>query len=213
MTEIVFFDLDGTLTEVHSPWQYIHEQLGLWTGIGDRHLAEWRAGRIGYKTWFDLDVEMWRGFDSAVLLGILDAIEIRSSVPEVLAGLRSKAVPAVILSSGFAHVARRVEKAASFRFADVRANEMVFGPSGRLLGVRLAVSGEKNDPRSKKSLLLESCARFGIKPENALAIGDSPSDTPMFEAAGFSIGLAPAGDIGADVHLDPRMLARMLDYV
>ncbi len=213
MSEIVFFDLDGTLTDVHSPWQYIHERLGLWTGLGEIHLAEWRAGLIDYKTWFDLDVEMWRGFDRSALLGILDSIGFRPGVKTLLRGLKSASIPAVIISSGFTHVARRLETSASFRFAEIHANEMVFGPSGKLLGVRLGVSGEKDGARSKSAILRGTCARLGIDPAESLAVGDSASDTPMFQAAGFSIGLVREGSIGAKAHMDPSSLGKVMDYV
>src|SRR5258708_7473696 len=41
MISSVIFDLDGTLTMVPSPWQYVHERLGVWDTTACHFLNEW----------------------------------------------------------------------------------------------------------------------------------------------------------------------------
>ena len=82
--DLLFMDMDGTLTGVRSPWEYLHRRLGLWEGNGDRHLKAWLAGEIDYDEFFRRDVEMWIGMDRERMLGMLDEIPIRDGVPEAL---------------------------------------------------------------------------------------------------------------------------------
>ncbi len=213
MAGLIFFDLDGTLTRTKSPWQYLHERLGMWDGLGVNHLNDWLAGRIDYEEFFDRDVEMWIGLEKSVVLGELDRIEFRQSAPPLLAEIRARGLRAAIISSGFSHLAERLSRETGFGFAEVHANEMLFGPKDRLSGVRLNVSGDPEHEKSKRRILLSCCERLAVDPDETIAVGDSESDGPMFEAAGFSIGLDSGGGIGADVHINPDSLLEILDYV
>ena len=47
--------------------------------------------------------------------------------------------------------------------------------------------GDICDGAEKRRTLLEACARLGIEPRRALAVGDGANDLPMMGAAGLSI--------------------------
>ena len=49
MISSVIFDLDGTLTNIPSPWRYVHERLGLWQDTACGYLDEWLSGKISYE--------------------------------------------------------------------------------------------------------------------------------------------------------------------
>ena len=51
--------------------------------------------------------------------------------------------------------------------------------------------------REKKNKLLEVCARLGVAPEQAIAVGDGANDPPMMRAAGLSVGFHPCRRCGA----------------
>jgi phosphoserine phosphatase len=209
----VFFDLDGTLTTVESPWQHIHHALGLWDEEGQAHLKDWQAGRIDYQAFFDRDVAMWLGRTRAQLQNPLDEIPFHPQAAVLLEELRSRGIPLVIISSGFAHVARRLARTSGTRFGKIYANEMRFGTDDCLTSVALGVSGAPEHPLGKKQLLLAHCARVGIDPAACLAVGDSASDRPLFEAAGLAVALAETGGFGEDVLLPPGELLAVLEYL
>jgi phosphoserine phosphatase len=213
MVQAVFFDLDGTLTEVKSPWQHVHAALGLWEPEGLGHLRDWLAGRIDYATFFQRDVEMWLGLGRDALEGALDAIPLWPEAGLLLGELRARSVPAVIVSSGFRHVALRLSAATGFGFAEIHANEMEFDGTGSLTGVRMNVSGEAGDPRAKDAVLRGACARLGFDPAQTLAVGDSESDLPLFRAAGRSVCLNETDDFGAGALLAPGNLLGVVPYL
>ncbi len=64
MYRAVLFDLDGTLTETRSVWQYIHERVGTWEKGADRNFREYRRGRIGYEEFCERDAGSWGGWRS-----------------------------------------------------------------------------------------------------------------------------------------------------
>ncbi|MFH2202942.1 MAG: HAD family hydrolase, partial [Elusimicrobiota bacterium] len=100
MVKAIFFDLDGTLTQVKSPWQRIHEKLGMWEPEGVKHLNDWLAGRIDYDTFFFRDVAMWMGRERQVLEGALAGIPFWPQTAPLLAELKKRGLPAIIISSG-----------------------------------------------------------------------------------------------------------------
>lgn len=212
MARIVFFDLDGTLTTVPSPWQHIHEALGLWVDEGTRHLNEWLAGRIDYDTFFERDVAMWRGLPRPEVQGPLDTIPLRPEARPLLAALTEGGTATVILSSGFRYLASRLEEETGHRFGKIFANEMRFDIAGQLKDIERIVSGDPDHPRGKGSLLRAHCRDLGIDPKDALAVGDSASDIPMFRAAGTSLSLSDR-DLGTTARVAPGALLRVLDFV
>jgi len=194
--DLVLFDMDGTLTLERSPWEYLHRRLDLWASKGRFHLEDWLAGRIDYDEFFRLDVDLWRGMGKRVLLDILDGIGLAPGVLETLGALREAGVTPVILSTGFAHVGRRIEASAGFPL-EIWANEFRFDESDRLLAAEMTVSGDPRSPRSKAALARAIMDRHGVSPGRTAAVGDSPGDTGMFGAAGFSLAVRGASGIGA----------------
>jgi phosphoserine phosphatase len=210
--DLILFDMDGTLTEVRSPWQYIHERLGLWADDGDRHLKAWLAGEIDYPEFFKRDVDMWLGMSRATLCGLMDEIPLKPGVPEALASLRDAGAASVILSTGFEHMARRIGKVSGLELP-VWANVLRFDDGDRLESVDMVTSGDEDSPLSKRNLAPVIMERFGASRERTLAVGDSSGDTGMFEAAGFALGVHGAPDVGQNETLPEPDLRCLLPHV
>ena len=47
--KLVIFDLDGTLTQERSIWEYIHKQLGKWYEFAEEYQNQFLAGKISYE--------------------------------------------------------------------------------------------------------------------------------------------------------------------
>ena len=176
-------DVDGTLTEVGSPWRHAHQTLGLWRGAGEGILKRWLAGEISYDRFCALDAKLWNdagvGFERVT--AILDAIPIRPRAPALLRRLVECGVKVVLISSGFKRVARRIAGLAAVDGRiEIIANELRRAGSGRIRPV-VNVSGDAGSSRSKGGHVRRALKRTGISPIEALAIGDGPSDRYMFE--------------------------------
>jgi len=198
--DLVIFDMDGTLTEVRSPWQYIHERVGVWEGLADKHLSSWLKGRIDYEEFFRLDVELWFGQSRSVLHGHLDSIPIKPGVPETLRALEEAGTRTAILSTGFNHVSERIQERCGF---SVRtwANAMRFDSEDRLISVEMNTSGDEASPLSKRALAPMIMETFGAQRERTAAVGDTDGDLGMFAEAGLSLAVHEAPDLNADVVL------------
>lgn len=95
---------------------------------------------------------------------------------------------------------------------DVRAN-VLETRDGRLTGRLLPQPwGDICDGEEKKNKLLEVCARLGVAPEQAIAVGDGANDLPMMRAAGLSVGFHPKPAVRreADVTIEAGGLDRLL---
>jgi len=62
LIRLAVLDVDGTLKQAESPYQYLHQRLGV------AHLAEVNrelalAGRISYGEWLRRDAALWAGQD------------------------------------------------------------------------------------------------------------------------------------------------------
>ncbi|MHC4779836.1 MAG: HAD-IB family phosphatase, partial [Planctomycetota bacterium] len=198
--DLVLFDMDGTLTEVRSPWEHLHRRLGLWEGKGDKHLVQWLDGRIDYEEFFRLDVEMWLGLERERLHAILDEIPLRQGALETLRGLHEAGVSIAILSTGFLHMARRISNAAGFPI-EAWANEMRFDSQGRLERMDMLTSGDEASPLSKRALVSHIVSKFGGDRRRTAAVGDSSGDTGMFGAVEYSLAVHGAEEIGASTIL------------
>jgi phosphoserine phosphatase len=207
--DLVLFDMDGTLTEVRSPWEHIHRELGLWTGNADRHLKAFLEKRIDYPEFFRRDMDMWIGVRREAIEGILDGIPIRLGVPETLRSLREAGVGLAILSTGFARVARRIEAACGFPI-ETLANEMTFDASGALEGGEMLVSGDEDSTISKEAFARSLMASAGALRCRTAAVGDSPGDRGVFRQAGITVAVREAVGLEAGVRLPERDLRCLL---
>ena len=81
MISSVIFDLDGTLTRVPSPWQYIHERLGVWESTACYHLEQWLSGKISYEEFCRRDTDLWNGRPVEEIYSYLDEIVWNRHVP------------------------------------------------------------------------------------------------------------------------------------
>ncbi len=92
------------------------------------------------------------------------------------AGLRT-----LLVSGGFTFFTDRLQQ--RLGLDDARANTLGI-EDGKLTG---AVIGEIVDAGVKRRELLAACARLGVDPAAAIAIGDGANDLAMMDAAGVSI--------------------------
>jgi phosphoserine phosphatase len=190
MISSVIFDLDGTLTRIPSPWQYVHERLGVWESTACHHLQEWLSGRIGYQEFCQRDASLWNGCTVDEIHSYLDEIEWNRHVPAVVERLVAERIPSVIISSGFKYVASKIQHQCGWEPLLIYANELVDGPA-----VRINVSGDFESPISKKAHAERALAAVGSTMAKSLVVSDSTRDLEQLSDCGYKLHVLEEDDL------------------
>jgi phosphoserine phosphatase len=186
--KIVFLDCDGTLTNVTSSWQYLHERLNLWEENADEFQRLFRAGRISYGEFCARDAALWKGLPIDRIRDILDEIELRHELKETIGVLNSAGIETVILSSGLSLLVDRVR--GELGIGSAVSNELA-EKDGVVTGeIRINV-----DHDHKGFWVRNILADRGLRKEEAAAVGDGEGDLGMFEEVGLAIGYYPSEKI------------------
>lgn len=194
MIAAAIFDLDGTLTTTPNPWRHIHESLGVWDKASG-HFDEWLAGKIDYDEFCRKDIGLWRGSPLEDIHGFLDRIELNRHVPSVTRALTARGIPSIIISSGFHHVARRIQSAHRWEPLIVYANELVEGP-----GVKIQVSADSVSPISKRALGAAALSEIRVDPKDTLVVSDAERDLQALSDCGFHLHVQQEDDLLRTLH-------------
>ncbi len=178
--KVAIFDLDGTLTQERSIWEYIHRQLGKWYGFAEEYQKKFLAGQISYSRFCELDAEVWKGMKLEALSEIVQTVPFHPGVDELIGHLKHNGLKLAMVSSGLSLLSNWVHERHGF---DYSVSNDLLDEDGILTGkVRVQVYYDKKAVWAKKIL-----KQFGVKPEEVIAIGDSRGDMEMFQIAGLSV--------------------------
>jgi phosphoserine phosphatase len=190
MISSVIFDLDGTLTKTPSPWQYVHERLGVWENTACNYLEEWLSGKMSYEDFCRRDTSLWNGRSIDEIHSYLDEIEWNRHVPAIVQSLVDARIPSVIISSGFKYVARKIQSQCGWAPLQIYANELVDGPM-----VRINVSGDFDNPLSKKALAERALAAVGSSMAESLVVSDTTRDLEQLCDCGYKLHVVEEDDL------------------
>ena len=126
-------------------------------------------------------------------------LRLNPGVERFVDACRSAGLKTLLVSGGFTYFSDRVQAQLGIDFA--RANGLEI-EAGRLTG-RLVRQpwGEIVDGAEKRRTVLETCARFGFAPTQAIAVGDGANDLPMMRAVGLSIAFHAKPAVRAEAHV------------
>ncbi len=203
----VFFDMDGTLTEVKSPWQKVFEDFGLWKDKGEIFLQDFLDNKFGYEEFCVRDIKCWMdaGLTKQKIENSLNEIGINELAVQVIKELAGSGVKCIIISTGFYSTAERISGLCGLKFekglADLSANTLsVFAneivEKNNLLKPVLDVYSETGHKKSKGAIVKKCLAKLKTGPIRSLSIGDSlSSDLELFEITGDFVYVNHARDI------------------
>jgi len=178
--KLVIFDLDGTLTQERSIWEYIHKQLGKWYGFAEEYQNQFLSGKISYERFCELDAEVWKGMRVEELLEIVKTVSFHHGADELINYLKNKGLKLSMVSSGLSILSHWVHQRYGF---DYSVSNDLLHADGILTGkVKIQVYYDKKAEWVKRIL-----NQFGVRPEEVIAIGDSVGDIDMFQMVGFSV--------------------------
>ncbi len=183
--KLAVFDMDGTLTDCVSSWQYYHERLGIWDGGASVHQEQFRRGEISYEEFARLDAGHWKGLPLERLEAITAEVNFLPGVPQCLGRLKADlGLRLAVISSGLTVMTdrARLELGVDQAFA----NRLVIR-DGLITGkVDVVV------PIGGKGRVLELIQdRFRVSPEETVAVGDGRDDLDLFERAGLKVAVNP----------------------
>ncbi len=178
--KLVVFDLDGTLTQERSIWEYIHVRLGKWYGFAEEYQKQFLAGKISYQEFCEHDAEVWKGMTMEEMREIVKTVPFHPGAEELVSYLKQRDLKLAMVSSGLSILSGYVHQRFGF---DYSVSNDLLHEEGVLNGkVRIQVHYDKKAEWVRRIL-----RQFDIRPEETIAIGDSHGDIDMFQMVGFSI--------------------------
>lgn len=178
--KLVIFDLDGTLTQERSIWEYIHKQLGKWYEFAEEYQKKFLAGEISYERFCELDAQVWKGMRVKELEEIVKTVPFHPGAEELIHYLKNKGLKLSMISSGLSLLSNWVHQKYGLDYSV--SNDLLHENDVLTGKVKIQVYYDKKAEWVRRIL-----KEFGMKPEEVIAIGDSMGDIDMFKMVGFSI--------------------------
>jgi phosphoserine phosphatase len=175
------FDLDGTLTDTRSSWQYLHRRFGT-LDVGRRTAEMYRNGRIDYVEWAKLDAACWKGISLVDLLPALNEIRYTAGAPELMEQLKNHGIRTGIVSAGLSILADRAK-------VDLNADLVISNDLKVSNGVLTGEVVVRVGPDNKQAVIEEAAWLLGADMQETIVIGDNLSDLP--KSAGLKIAFKP----------------------
>jgi phosphoserine phosphatase len=192
---LVAFDMDSTLISIESI-----DEIAAMAGRGAEVAAITEAAMRGdiadYRESLRRRLELLKGVPASALQRVCDErLGLNPGVERFVSACRSAGLYTVLVSGGFTCFSDRVRE--QLHIDEARANVLDIA-DGTLTG-RLVDQpwGDICDGDEKRRTVLQACARLGIEPARAIAVGDGANDLPMMQAVGLSIAF----------HAKPRVQA------
>ena len=180
---LAILDVDGTLKQAESPYQYLHDRLGV-AHLAAEHHTMALAGKISYGEWLRRDANLWAGQPVAYLQMLLAGNPYLPGAPELLRGLKQAGVVVALVSAGFTLNTDPIM--AEFGLDYALANELT-----QVDGILDGGSINHVPEGGKAAFARHLMARLDVPPERTLAAGDTRGDLELFACAGVRIAVNP----------------------
>jgi phosphoserine phosphatase len=203
--KLLLADMDSTMIR-----QECIDELADFVGLKDSVsaiTARAMRGEIAFEPALRERVALLKGLPETVVDEIIASrIDLMPGGKALVATMRAHGAYAALVSGGFTVFTSRI--AAMIGFDENRAN-ILETEDGRLAGtVRDPILGKE----AKRASLIELRERFGLAPEETMAVGDGANDLAMLGEAGIGVALhaKPAVAEAAHVRIDHGDLTALL---
>ncbi len=179
---LFIFDMDGTLTENPSSWQYVHDRLGI-----NNHNAFnlYRKGMISYYDFFINDIKAWLSRYPRIkrkdVQSVLDEIPLRKGLKDMSEAMHENGIVQVIVSGGISWLADRIEKESCFD--EIHSNKI-----GTLADGTIIPEGDAEvDPAHKDRIVRMVQEKYGISEEQTVSVGDEYENGSIHARSAVSV--------------------------
>jgi len=208
--KLVVFDMDGTLLQERSCWEYIHRHFGV---DNTDMLKLYMEHKINDQEFAESDIELWgknsdKKVNESYINSILDEIEPIDGAEELIDSLHKNGIKTAILSGGIKYLADKW--AEKWKMECAIANRIVDDESGNLK-VIIESSGHAKGPIMDQ--LLE---KMEVRKKDVAAVGDTVVDIPLFQRAilGIAVNTNDRKVIDeADYHLKENNLRKLIPVI
>ena len=187
--KLVAFDMDSTLINIECVDE-IAAAAGRKAEVAAITEAAMRGEIADYKASLRQRVALLKGVPESALHTVYSQhLQLNPGVQVFVQACQAAGLKTLLVSGGFTFFSDRI--AQRLQLDETRANELEI--AGGVLTGRLLDQpwGDIVDGDEKRRTVLQTCARLGISPKQAIAVGDGANDLPMMAAVGLSIAFHP----------------------
>lgn len=205
---LLISDMDSTLINIECVDE-IADFVGVKAQVAAITTAAMR-GEMDFETSLQKRVALLKGLDASALQHVYDErLQLSPGAEALIDGLRKADVQIALVSGGFTFFTERLQKRLGLDFTLANRLEV---EGGRITG---QVNGSIVGAEAKAAFLVEVCDQLGIRPRQAIAVGDGANDLKMLNLAGLSVAFRgkPAVQAAAHVALNHSGLDGILAFL
>ena len=182
---LIAFDMDSTLINIECVDE-IADAAGRKAEVAAITEAAMRGEITDYKDSLRRRVALLRGVPVAAMEQVWsDRLRLNPGAEALVDACRDAGLRTLLVSGGFTFFTDRVRDRLRLDFTRSNVLEVAEGAlTGRLVDQPW---GDICDGAEKRRMLLQTCARIGCEPRQAIAVGDGANDLPMMGEAGLSV--------------------------
>lgn len=178
--QLLVTDMDSTLISIECI-----DEIGDFLGIKPQISAITEAamrGELNFEGSLTKRVALLKGLDVGALERVYnERLRLNPGAEIMLAGLKQRHIKIALVSGGFTFFTSRLQQRLDLDFTLANVLDI---EDGKLTG---SVVGSIVGAESKAAFLQELTTRFGLRPEQTIAMGDGANDLKMMQHAGLSI--------------------------
>jgi len=210
---LIAFDMDSTLINIECVDE-IADAAGRKAEVAAITEAAMRGEITDYKDSLRRRVALLAGVPVTALEAVWrERLRLNPGAEALVAACQRAGLKTLLVSGGFTFFTDRVRDRLGIDFTRSNVLEVTDGAlTGRMVDQPW---GDICDGEEKRRMLIETCARIGCTPRQAIAVGDGANDLPMMGEAGLSVAYhaKPRVREQAMVSIDLGGLDRLLEVV
>ena len=211
--KLIAFDMDSTLISIECVDE-IAAAVGRKAEVAAITEAAMQGVITDYKESLRQRVALLRGVTVAQMEAVYaERLRFNPGAAQLVTVARAAGLATLLVSGGFTFFSDRVK---AYLGIDFTRSNVLEVENGQLTGRMLDQPwGDICDGGEKRRTLLEMVSLMGIRPEQAIAVGDGANDLPMMGAAGLSVAYhaKPAVRAQAKVAINQGGLDRLLEIL
>jgi phosphoserine phosphatase len=211
--KLIAFDMDSTLINIECIDE-IADAVGKKAEVAAITEATMRGEIADFKESLRRRVALLRGVPESALHEVYERrLRLNPGAETLVRACQAAGLKTLLVSGGFTFFTERLRERLGLDFTRSNVLEIEHGRlTGRLVDQPW---GDISDGAEKRRMLLETCARLGLEPCRAIAVGDGANDLPMMGEAGLGVAYhaKPAVREGAMVSIESGGLDRLLEIL
>ena len=211
--KLIAFDMDSTLINIECIDE-IADATGRKAEVAAITEAAMRGEITDFKDSLRRRLALLKGAPESALQEVFEhRLRLNPGAKNLVDTCKAHGMKVLLVSGGFTFFADRVCEMLNIDFS--RSNVLDIA-NGQLTGqVSMQAWGDICDGAEKRKMLLHICTQMGIKPSQAIAMGDGANDLPMMGEAGLSVAYhaKPKVREQAMVAINEGGLDRLLEVV